>query len=217
MRTWAVILLVIVVAALAGGTFYAGRQSVPPPAPVATTTPNPYADTAAWQTYANSDVGFSIAYPLDFATDEGEGTTTDWRVNASTTKGREPFVLSIPKAFEPQTNFADAKLTIGESDDDAAVAYCLVPDPSGAPAAATTTKTIGATTFTVFTMSDAGAGNRYETTSYRTIRAGACYAIEYTIHSTELANYPASYHLSPFDEAKVKDVLDRIVGTFAFK
>lgn len=70
--------------------------------------------------------------------------------------------------------------------------------------------------FTVFHSNDAGAGNYYETTSYRTLHAGQCYAIEYTIHSGQIANYPARYGLKPFDEAQLTDVLDRIVGTFKF-
>ena len=72
------------------------------------------------------------------------------------------------------------------------------------------------TSLTVFSINDAGAGNLYDKTSYRAVRGGTCWAIEYTVHSTQIANYPDSYNLQPFDEARVKAVLDRLVGTFAF-
>ena len=71
--------------------------------------------------------------------------------------------------------------------------------------------------FTVFHFSDAGAGNIYETTSYRTVHGGQCWAIEYTIHSSQIGNYPPKYGLQPFNEATLHDVLDRIAGTFKFQ
>jgi hypothetical protein len=70
--------------------------------------------------------------------------------------------------------------------------------------------------FSVFKSSSVGAGNIYETTSYRTVYAGVCFAIEYTIHSSQLANYPPQYDLQQFNESEVASLLDRIVNTFRF-
>jgi hypothetical protein len=177
-----------------------------------------YQDIAKWQTSRNDAGGFSIAYPLDFAITESSlaAPTTDWRVNGNGTVGNAFFELNIPKAFESQTNFGDAKLTVGASKNASAVVNCLVSDPSGIPANATSTEVINGIAFTVFHSNDAGAGNFYETTSYRTVRAGQCWAIEYTIHSSQIGNYPPEYGLQPFDKAKLTDVLDRIVSTFKF-
>ena len=47
--------------------------------------------------------------------------------------------------------------------------------------------------------------------------SGQCWAVEYTIHSGNIENYPTEYGLKPFDEAPLRDVLDRIVGTFRFE
>lgn len=191
------------------------------PNSVTVTTPSGnsyYNNVATWQTDQRPDAGFTISYPIDFDTQDimSVAPTTDWRVGGNGTPGIKYFVLTIPRDFEPQTNFADATLTVGASTNDQAIANCLLPDQTGEPGIATSTVMINGNQFTVFHSSDAGAGNLYETTSYRTLHAGECYAVEYTIHSGQIANYPTSYELQPFSEAPLTSVLDRIVGTFTF-
>jgi hypothetical protein len=176
-----------------------------------------YANVAEWQTESNFPKYISIAYPIGFQVDDNAMSSPGWRMNSSEADtGMLFFTLTIPRAFEPQTNFDDAKLTVGSSLSGGAVRNCLLPDQTGGPAEATSTATVDGVVFTVFHSSDAGAGNLYQTTSYRTIYAGACYAVEYTIHSSQIANYPPEYNLKPFDPNKLTDVLDRIVGTFKF-
>jgi hypothetical protein len=177
-----------------------------------------YNDPAEWQNDANNTAGgFSISYPLDFDTQDNYSAapSTDWRLNASA-PGVAYFTLTVPRAFEPQTNFVDATLTVGASANNAAVADCLAADPNDGPATATSTATINGVNFTVFQFDGAGAGNYYETTSYRTLHAGKCYAVEYTIHSGQIANYPVSYDLQPFSEQQIDSVMQNIVGTFKF-
>jgi len=125
--------------------------------------------------------------------------------------------LTIPSAFEPQTNLADATLTVGGSKNSAAIAECLTPDQSGGPATATSSVTIDGIPFVLSTFNSAGAGNLYATASYRTIHAGECYAIEYTIHSSQIANYPSSYNLQPFDASKISSLMQTIINTFKFQ
>jgi len=178
-----------------------------------------YSNVAVWQTATGNQGGFTIAYPLDFPTDQNysPSPSADWRMDANGVNGITYFTLTVPSAFEPQTNFAGAKLTVGASANNVAVANCLAPDANGGPAQATTTAVVNGITFTVFHAADAGAGNYYQTTSYRTLHAGQCYAVEYTIHSSQIGNYPPEYQLHPFDEAQIASVLDRIVGTFRFQ
>ncbi len=170
-----------------------------------------YSDVASWQTDGNN-AGFAIAYPIDFSYQDNYSAipSTDWRVDSNGIQGTTFFTLTIPSAFEPQTNFADAKLTVGSSRNATAVSQCLT-------TGATSSIMINGTAFTVFSSNGAGAGNYYQTTSYRAIHGGACWAVEYTIHSSQIANYPSSYNLHPFDQGAVTAVLDRIVGTFRFK
>lgn len=182
-------------------------------------TPSYYDDPAEWQTDENNTAGgFSIAYPLDFDTQDNYSAapSTDWRLNANGTSGIKYFTLTVPRAFEPQTNFADATLTIGASGESAAIAQCLTPVVSGGPTTATSSVMINGITFTVSTSTGVGAGNYYETTSYRTLHAGKCYAVEYTIHSGQITNYPSSYNLRPFNNQQINSVMQNIVDTFKF-
>jgi len=178
-----------------------------------------YNNPAEWQADTNNTAGgFTIAYPIDFDTQDNTAATpsTDWRLGASSAPGIKYFTLIVPRAFEPQTNFADATLTVGASQNNTAVAQCLTQDVSGGPATATSSMTINGINFIVFKSSDVGAGNYYETTSYRTLHAGKCYAVEYTVHSGQIANYPTSYDLQPFSEQKIDSLMQNIVGTFKF-
>jgi hypothetical protein len=176
-----------------------------------------YKNISEWQTDQNN-AGWSIAYPIDFNINDVyvPVATDNWRQGTPGGSGLQLFTLTIPRAFEPQTNFSDATLSVGMSGQAGAIAQCLVPEQMPNQTA-TSSAMINGAVFTVFHLSDAGAGNYYETTSYRTIHQGQCYAVEYTIHSGQIANYPAEYQLKPLDETKLHDLLDRIVGTFQFK
>ena len=84
-----------------------------------------YNDPAEWQTDANNTAGgFSIAYPLDFDAQDNYAATpsTDWRLDTNGILGIKYFTLTVPRAFEPQTNFVDATLAIGASGNSAAAA-----------------------------------------------------------------------------------------------
>jgi hypothetical protein len=218
---WVIAALILMVLAFYVGTHFSTAQT---PAPVvATTTPSVvvegaayYANPSEWQTYTNNTGGYSIEYPTDFDTVEPTSVapTTDWMANnIAQAPGIKSFTLTIPAAFEPQTNFVDATLTIGYSQNTKAIANCLIAQNGEATS---TSQTNTNATFATFTLSNAGAGQLYDTTSYRTTHAGACYAVEYTIHSTELGNFPASYNMQAFDEQQVQTVLNTIVGTFTF-
>ena len=175
---------------------------------------NPYYENVAtWQTVRNDVGGFRVAYPLDFFGTSFQPLPTEaWSQNSFGISGMKFLELDIPKAFEPQTNFDDAKLTIGRSAN--AGKECLAPSMEGPSSFSTTT--INGVDFAKFEISNAGAGNLYQSTLYRTLHNGQCYAVEYTIHSSQLGNYPPEYHLRQFDSTKLTDVLDRIVGTFKF-
>ena len=176
-----------------------------------------YGNPAQWQSDSNNN-GFSISYPIDFDAQDNypASSSTDWRVNSNNVSGIKYFMLTVPRAFEPQTNFIDTRFTIGASSEKSAVDQCMNADPSGGPAIATSTADINGVRFTVFHSADAGAGNYYETTSYRALHNSRCYAIEYTVHSSQIANYPSSYNLHPFDKNKIDSLMKNIIGTFRF-
>lgn len=158
---------------------------------------------------------FSFLHPKGREVIVGNGErTSQWRANTASL-GLLDVTVTMPRESQPDTNFSDARFTVGSSDEPAEVAACLT-DTSGASIAEAVTREIGATTFVVIRTGDAGAGNFYDTTSYRAIREGRCYAVEYTIHSTNIGNYPAEAGVTEFDEAAVRAALEGMVESFRF-
>ena len=171
--------------------------------------------SAGTSTFTDQSRSFSFAYPSPVAISGGGiGYSTDWMVSA-TTSGLLLVKATLPRSFEPKTNLSDSILTIGTSADPDAVANCLTTSMGG-NGIQKSSVTINGVTYTRLVTSDAGAGNFYETTSYRTVRNNQCYVIEYTIHSTNIGNYSPDQGISVFDHAKVQNVLEGIVQSFKF-
>lgn len=219
--TFGIIAGTVLLAALFLGIYFSIHQAsdftlTPAVNTASSTTPvqDYYHDITAWEIDREQSAGFMISYPIDFDVQTGS-STEPWRVYSNGISGTRMFTLTVPKAYLPQSNFSGATLTVGVGAADH-TASCLSPDSSGDQSTTMRTETIGGVPFTVYTSSDAGAGNIYETTSYRAVHEKRCFVIEYTIHSTQLANYPVTYGLHEFDRTKITDLLSRIVGTFAF-
>lgn len=169
-------------------------------------------DAPGYETYQDQGDTFTFAFPSNFSVTGTEpGYTPGWSAPA-TTSGQILAKIYVPQSYEPGTNFGDAWFTVGTSADPSAVSTCLQ-TLSGAQA--TTTSNIGGVTFTKVLFGGAGAGNRYDTTSYRAVRDDMCYAVEYTVHYAVLENYPAG-SVKAFDEAKVTAALDEVANSFRF-
>jgi membrane-bound inhibitor of C-type lysozyme len=165
------------------------------------------------KTFMDQSGTFSFTYPDAFSILGTEpGYTQSWMVN-TTASGMLLAEVQLPASAQPKTNFDGADFTVGTSADAGAVSACLQAT-NGEVAAGTVT--INGITFDKFTSSSPGAGNLYDTTSYRLVRDSQCYALEYTIHSSQLANYPASAGIKAFNEATVQSQLAGIVTSFKF-
>ncbi len=170
-------------------------------------------DASGNQTFTDQGKTFTFTYPSVFKiTGGGVGYSTDWMVNA-TTSGLLLVKATLPSSFEPKTNFADATLTVGTSADPTAISECLT-FAAGGNGVKKSSVTINGVTYTKFVTSDAGAGNFYQTTSYRAVRNSQCYAVEYTIHSANIGNYSPDQGIKAFDQAKVQSALESIVQSF---
>jgi len=171
-----------------------------------------YANVNAWP--VSPDFGFTISAPIDF---EGMGApqdAPDWRWNSSD-PGQVLYEIVVPRAIEPQTNFAGATITVGMSSNPKSVANCLA--PAGTPPDEKSWKQkIGGVEFSGFRDSDDGMSHYHEITSFRAVHNGQCWAVEYMIASTSLGIYPPEYGLKQFDMARVRGLMDRIVATFKF-
>lgn len=178
----------------------------------ATTSPTGSTGTSV---YSDPNNTFSFTYPSEFTlSGGGVGYTQDW-MNNSAQMGLLLVKVVIPQTFQQSTNFVDARFTVGTSADPTAVKNCLVAPESGTPTQKSML-TINGTQYTKFTSGDAGAGNFYDTTSYRVVRSNQCYAIEYTIHYSNIANYPTDSGIHEFDKAAVQSSLEGIVQSFKF-
>jgi membrane-bound inhibitor of C-type lysozyme len=171
--------------------------------------------TDGLKSFTDQGKTFTFMYPQQFTlAGGGIGYTESWKTNTDGTLGLILATVNVPQSYQPKTNFGDAKFTVGTSSDPKAVTSCLT-DTNG-NGITKSTVTINGTKYTKFVSTDAGAGQRYETTSYRTVRNSQCYAIEYTIHYSVLANFDPSMGVTAFDQKKVEGALDSIVQSFTF-
>ena len=165
-------------------------------------------------TFTDTSKTFSISFPNEFILFGGEiGYSQNW-AQQSTSTGLLLVNISTPENYMPKTNFSDAKFTVGVSTDPDAIKNCLTYNLGNL---ITSTKVkIGGNEFTKINFSDAGAGNFYDTTSYRILHNDSCYAIEYTIHSTNIGNYSPDQGITEFDKTKITEILENIVQNFRF-
>lgn len=167
------------------------------------------------KTFTDQDKTFSFEYsPVFSISGGGIGYTQSWMQN-STDQGLLLVKATLPRSFEPKTNFSDATFTVGTSPSPDAVTKCLTAPASGNGVQKSQVMLNGVQ-YTKFITSDAGAGNFYQTTSYRTMRDGQCYVVEYTIHSTNIGNYSPDQGIKAFNQAKVQALLEGMVQSFKF-
>lgn len=165
--------------------------------------------------FVDSNDVFSFEYNPYFKLNSSYSTPVmDWRLNAKQ-GGILLARVSIPRTYMSNTNFSNANLTVGRSTDRTAINTCSTIDSNGEVNGGD--KVIDGKDFTKFTSNGAGAGNFYETTSYRGIVDGDCYVIEYTIHSTNIGNYSPDQGIKEFNKAKIQSDLEAIISSFQFQ
>ncbi|MEI7709404.1 MAG: hypothetical protein WCI76_01680 [bacterium] len=172
---------------------------------------NPPTTTPTTKNFTEHNGAFSFDYnPLFTVTPGNDLPSNDWKFNLDfSQKGTLFATVLTPRDYMPKTNFSEAKLTIGKSSEATAIKSCLAENEAtvGKPEA---TKVSGYPVMK-FMLNDAAAGNYYDTTSYRGIIGGDCYAIEYTIHSTNIGNYSPDQGIKEFDKTKIVNELESIV------
>lgn len=159
-----------------------------------------------WKKYTDPSGSVSVNYPSFAEVKTVASTPTqEWKVDATKANGTLLADIRIPKTYMTGTNFSDARFTIGRSADAGEITNCTAVQDNFSNR---TGMIINGYPFIRMTTSDAGAGNRYDTTSYHGIFDGDCYVIEYTIHSTNLANYPKSQGIKEFNKEQIESLLE---------
>ena len=183
------------------------------PEPSPTATPN----YSTWRSYTNQKYGVSLKYPAPFQLVPGRsGPLAEWQLYGLT-NGIEIVSIQIPRSTQILTNFLGASLRIGLSTDVIAVKECLNPPASFGYSDTYTQRLIGGVVFRKFTRSDTGAGNFYEYTSYRAVRNGGCEVFEYSLHKTNIQNYPVEAGRKEFDKTAIINSLESMLDTVQFK
>jgi hypothetical protein len=181
---------------------------------VGSACPQPYLTPAAlsgtWCTYTSDDHGFAIRYPGDFLPEvPGDVVVLPGAV-----------VTFVP-TFDPsigkdgvQTNLCEVSVTVGVA---GFARSCPQQEPPyvalRANSALPDIRIIGGRAFTVTCSADAGAGNVYETVSYRTTWGLRYFEIVLLLHYGNLAFYPEGTVVA-FNPLPFLQMLDRIVSTF---
>jgi hypothetical protein len=180
---------------------------VTPPSPPPAQTPPPTPPVSpTTQKYSNATYGFSFDYPV-----------TAQFVTPSYPDLQDKIVqVQIGKDQYPNTNFGDAAFSVsaGAAKD---LAACLKLSPPENGDGFKTKVTINGTDFYMTKSSGVGAGNLYESNIYRTVRStgGACIELNETIHTSNIANYPAGT-VTEVNKADVQTKLDTILNSFKF-
>ncbi len=176
-------------------------------------------DSLIQNTYTDSAKTFSITYPKEFIFVAGGAKnpavpTQQW-MSGATVKGSSLATVYIPRLFQPKTNFSEATVNVGVSSDKIALTSCTSPQPNAGQVAIGNV-TINNVPFTIISSTDAGAGNLYDVTSYRTVYKNKCYNIETVVHSTNIGNYSPDQGITAYDKDTVQKTLENIVNSFIF-
>jgi membrane-bound inhibitor of C-type lysozyme len=162
------------------------------------------------QAYSSGKMGFSIRLPKGYTAGQVEDEPSSL-ADPSTSFTAVQF--TIPTSFVEGTNLgADTFIRVAEAKQtDTCSANSFLPD--SVPAHVVTD---GGVTYSVATVSDAAAGNRYDNTVYALPDSSPCLGIFYYIHYSVFENYPPGT-VKKFDEPALIKQFDAIRRTLVTK
>lgn len=159
-----------------------------------------------WKLYQNIESGYLLKYPADFPLQE----------NIQGKPGE--IVFTFPPSFTYSTNLggstADSYISIETRPENKCDFGTLLDVPQGL-VRALSDKSIQGALWTGGMTTDAGAGNFYSTTVYKTSKYGACYNVRLFIHSVNINNYDPGT-VKAYDEAKVNAIYNAMLASFKF-
>lgn len=202
-----ILLGIIAILAIGAGAWVILRK-VPANAPLPEVNAPEIIPGARSLRYENKEFGFALRYPE--GADVREGNAEGF---LSATARNAVVGIFLPQPLFQGTNLGEAAVAVGVSPDPDALAHCAT--SSGTGEVDRGTATIGGETFHEFSATGVGAGNIYESTSYRVERRGGCYEIVEMLHSGNIGNYTPGT-VKEFDKEKFSKILDALAHTFVF-
>jgi hypothetical protein len=202
-----IIIIIIIIVVLAGWYIWSSSNTSMPPQTTTTSTTTAPADIIAGtpnQTYTNSHLSFSIEYPATAS------ATSDFSSGFLPLTQTPVIAFELPRSMFSGTNLAEAGVYIGATTTPSVMSTCTQQVQGET---ATTSQTVGGQNFSVFTSTDAAAGNRYQEKTFRAFQNGSCLEIVELLHYGVIENYPPGT-VQQFDEAKFSGILDSIVQTY---
>jgi len=151
---------------------------------------------AGWLTYTNNNEGYSIKYPADF-TVKADSTI-------SPVFGSFPAVkFVIPDRYFTGTNLSqDSGIFMYKS--------CLLEGIENATAVMTTA---GKNKFKEYKISDAGAGNFYESDILSVQSGTYCYNLMSFLHDLNVDNFAPGQTVTQYDRKGLTDILYKMAGS----
>lgn len=153
--------------------------------------------------YNNEEYNFSFFYPEKYVFNPVMGY--QYVANNSLVR------VDLPESDFTGTNLGEASFIVGASRDEKAINACL--KPADEENAASSIESINGTEMKVFNGVGVGAGNIYETKSYRTVKNGICYEATLLLHSGNIGNYEPGT-VEEFNHEKALNGLIEILNTF---
>lgn len=158
--------------------------------------------------YDDSNYGFQLYYPQDSDVRSGylEGYLP---VTQNAAVG-----IFLSQSLFNGTNLGEAAVLVGINPSAKSLTQCntLVPDLEENRLGIVN---INGIDFHAFSSTGVGAGNIYETKSYRLIHNNSCYEIVEFLHSGSIYNYTPGT-VKEFDKARFSKILDNMVQSFVF-
>jgi membrane-bound inhibitor of C-type lysozyme len=154
------------------------------------------------QVYINTTRGISVRYPNSFTADE---TYTYSLYDPDTLIPGVRF--TIPNTLASGTNLsADTYISVEELP----TSQTCTADQFLNQTPETPTQVVdNGTSYSVATITDAGASNRYEETVYAFNTMHACMAVRYMVHYTVLENYPEGT-ITAYDKESLRKTFDAV-------
>lgn len=199
-------LLVLVIVALVAAVSWiavmkndssSGAAGAAPAAPLSSYTDQKYGIKVSYPYFMTATSTFSASYLLP----------DNWNVYADPGTGEEIVDIRYPDS----NDILSAEVRIGASSAAKAVSSCFNLDPN----IATSTRTINGTKFVYGSLSDAAMSHFSTVKSYRTIRAGVCFAVDEVTYGTNPEVYSPPRTV-PFDQKLAQAALDAVVSSVIF-